>query len=209
MGKKKQGMTPQTINILIYKNAIANGLRTTQKLPIQNVEQFDDMIKYNNNSMNSNFWHFFTQLISQLARMHKETDIAMTEWEQHFDKLQHGLIFDENNPDVIDTFGDDNCNEKLIQDDTGPSQNKIHDRHKTHSLDENAENMAKKLRAVPRHLNIDRKKRWTFNLDHKNHPTRHLIKQRKTKQNHKRNVKSFAYTVKKTFGIQKNKMSSI
>ena len=54
---KKQGMTPQTIHILAYKNAIANGLRTTQKLPIQNVEQFDDMVKYNENQMNNNFWY--------------------------------------------------------------------------------------------------------------------------------------------------------
>ena len=73
--------------MLVYKNAIANGLRTTQKFPIQDVEQFDDMIKYNDNPMNSNFWHLFTQLISQLTQMHKETDIAMAEWEWHFDKL--------------------------------------------------------------------------------------------------------------------------
>ena len=52
---KKQKMTPQTIHMLVYKNAIANGLRTTQKLPIQNVEQFDDMIKHNDNPMNNNF----------------------------------------------------------------------------------------------------------------------------------------------------------
>ena len=32
--KKNQKMIPQTIHILIYKNAIANGLRTIQKLPI-------------------------------------------------------------------------------------------------------------------------------------------------------------------------------
>ena len=86
-GEKKQGMTPQTIYMLAYKNAIANGLQTTQELPIQNVEQFDDMIKHNNNPMNSNFWHLFTQLISQLARIHKKTNIAIIKWEQHFDKL--------------------------------------------------------------------------------------------------------------------------
>ena len=57
----------QTIHMLVYKNAIANGLRITEKLPIQNVEQFDDMIKYNDNPMNNNFWYLFTQLISQLA----------------------------------------------------------------------------------------------------------------------------------------------
>ena len=62
-GVKKQRMTPQTIHILVYKNAIANGLRTTQKLPIHDVEQFDDMIKYNNNPLNNNIWHLFTQLI--------------------------------------------------------------------------------------------------------------------------------------------------
>ena len=66
-GAKKQGMTPQTIHILAYKNAIANGLRTTQKLSIQNFEQFDDMIKHNDNPMNNNFWYMFTQLISQLV----------------------------------------------------------------------------------------------------------------------------------------------
>ena len=31
---KKQGMTPQAIYMLVYKNAIANGLRTTQKFPL-------------------------------------------------------------------------------------------------------------------------------------------------------------------------------
>ena len=77
-------MIPQTIYILICKNAIANKLRTIQKLPIQNVKQFDDMIKYNDNSINNNFWYLFTQLISQLAQMHKKTNIAITEWEQHF-----------------------------------------------------------------------------------------------------------------------------
>ena len=66
-GTKKQGMTPQTIHMLVYKNAIANGLRTTQELPMQDVEQFDDMIRHNNNPMNNNFWHLFIQLISQLA----------------------------------------------------------------------------------------------------------------------------------------------
>ena len=67
------------------------------------------------------------------------------------------MIFDENNPDVIDTFEDENCNKKLIQNDVGPSQNKLHDRYKTYSLDECAENKTKELRVVPRHLNIDKK----------------------------------------------------
>ena len=149
-------MTPQTIHMLVYKNAIANGLRTTQKLPIQYFEQFE--IKYNDNPMNNNFWHLFTQLISQLAQMHKKTNIAMAEWEQHFDKLQHGLIFDKNNPDVIDTSEDENCNKKININDAGPSQDRSHDRHKIYSLDECVENMVEKLRAISRHLNIDKKK---------------------------------------------------
>ena len=37
----------------------------------------------------------------------------MAEWEQHFNKLQHGLIFDENNPDVIDISENENCNQKI------------------------------------------------------------------------------------------------
>ena len=110
---KKQKITPQTIHMLVYKNAIANGLQTTQKLPIKNVEQFDEMIRHNDNPMNNNFWHLFTQLISQLARMHKKTNIAMAEWEQHFDKLQHGLTFDEKNPDVIDTSENKDRKKKL------------------------------------------------------------------------------------------------
>ena len=116
---KKERMIPQTVYILIYKNAIANGLRTIQKLSIQNVEQFDDKIKYNYNPMNNNFWHLFTQLISQLAQMHKKSDIAMAEWEQHFNKLQHGLIFDENNSDVTENSENENCNKKIIQNDVG------------------------------------------------------------------------------------------
>ena len=83
----KQKMIPQTIHMLVYKNAIANGLRTIQKLPIQNVKQFDKMIKHNDNPMKNNFWHLFTQLISQLTQMHKKINIAITKWEQHFDKL--------------------------------------------------------------------------------------------------------------------------
>ena len=158
------------------------------------------MIKYNNNPMNNNFWYLFTQLISQLSQMHKKSDIAMTKWEQHFQKLQHGLIFDENNPDVIESSEDENCNKNLIQNDTGSSQNKSYDKHKTHSLDECAKNMVEKLQAVPKHLKIDKKKRWTFNPNHKNFPTRHLIR-----QNYKQNAKAFVCAATKTFGIQKKK----
>ena len=78
---KKQGMTPQTIHMLVYKNAIANGLRTTTKLSIQNVKQFDEMIKHNDNPMNNNFWYLFIQLISQLTQMHKKTNTAIAKWE--------------------------------------------------------------------------------------------------------------------------------
>ena len=88
----------------------------------------------------------------------------MAEWEQHFNKLQHGLILDENNPDVSENSENENCNKKIIQNDAGPSQNKLYDKHKTHSLNECVENIIKKLLAAPRHPNIDKKKRWTFNL---------------------------------------------
>ena len=89
--------------------------------------------------------------------MHKKSDIAMAEWEQHFNKLQHGLTFDENNPDVIENSENENYNKKLIQNDTGSPQDKSHDKHKTHSLDECAKTMVGKLRAIPKHLNIDKK----------------------------------------------------
>ena len=79
------------------------------------------MIKYNDNPMNNNFWYSFTQLISQLAQMHKETNVVITEWELHFDKLQYGLIFYENSPDVIEISENENCNKKISQNDTGSS----------------------------------------------------------------------------------------
>ena len=90
--------------------------------------------------------------------MHKKTDAAMAEWENHFNKLQHGLIFDEDNPGDIDTFEDENYNKKLIQNDAGSLQDKSYDRYKKHSLDECEKNMAEKLRAIPKHLKIDKKK---------------------------------------------------
>ena len=46
---KNQKLTPQTIYILVYKNAIANGLNATQKLLLNDVKQVDEMIKYNHN----------------------------------------------------------------------------------------------------------------------------------------------------------------
>ena len=59
---------------------------------------------------------------------------------------------------MIENSEDENCNKNLIQNDVGPSQNKSDDKHKTHSLDECAENIMKGLRAIPKHLNINTKK---------------------------------------------------
>ena len=72
---KKQKLIPQTVYMLVHKNAIANGLRIIQKLPIQNVKQFEDIIKYNDNPMNNNFWYLFIQLISQLAQIYIKSRI--------------------------------------------------------------------------------------------------------------------------------------
>ena len=129
----------------------------------------------------------------------------MIKWEQHFNKLQQGLIFDEKNPNVTDISENENCNKKLIKNDAGPSQNKSHDRHKKHLLDKCVENMVKGLRAVPKHLNIDKKKRWTFNLKYKNFPTKHLIQKRKAKKI----AKIFVCATKNLFGIRIKKTSSI
>ena len=68
------------------------------------------------------------------------------------------MIFDEDNPNVIESSENENCNKKLIQNDAGSSQDKLHDKYKTHSLDKCVENMMEKLRAIPRHLNIDKRK---------------------------------------------------
>ena len=77
----------------------------------------------------------------------------MAKWERYFNKLQHGLIFDENNPDVTENWENENCNKKFLQNDDGSSQNKSYNKFKTHSLDECVENMVKKLRAIPKHIN--------------------------------------------------------
>ena len=39
----------------------------------------------------------------------------MAKWEQHFQKLQHGLTFDENNPDVTESSEDENCDKKYCK----------------------------------------------------------------------------------------------
>ena len=79
---------------------------------------------------------------------------------------------------------DENCDKKLMQNDAGPSQNKSHDKHKTHSLDECAKNTAKRLRGIPKHANINtgKKKCWTLNLEMKILLTRHQIQKNKIKQ---------------------------
>ena len=79
----------------------------------------------------------------------------MAEWEQHFNKLQHELIFDKNNPDVTENSENGNCNKRLLRNDTGSSQNKSYNKHKTHSLDQDVKNMVKKLQAILKHANND------------------------------------------------------
>ena len=128
----------------------------------------------------------------------------MTEWEQHFQKLQYGLIFDENNPDVIESSEKKNCNKKLIQNDIGSSQDKSYNKYERHSLDEYIKNMVKKLRAVPKHLNINNKKRWTFNLIYKK-KTKHLIQKYKTKKIAR--ACACAFAAKNIFGIRIRKTS--
>ena len=143
----------------------------------------------------------FKQLISQFAQMHKKTNTAIATWEHHFQKLQYGLPFDEDNPDVIDTSEDENCNKKkyktiLIHRKTGHTTN-IKNIRWTNVL---------KIWWIPKHLDINKKKRWTFNRIHKSFPMKHLIQKQKTKQNQKRNVKACAFVIKKISGIQRKKM---
>ena len=112
----------------------------------------------------------------------------MAKWENHFNKLQHGLIFDKNNPYVTDTSENENCNKKLIQNDTGSSQNKSYDKYKTHSLDECVKNLVTKLQTIPTHANNDTKK--TLNVQpenekyiHETFNTKNKIKQKYECQN--------------------------
>ena len=44
--------------------------------------------------------------------MHKEINTAIATWEYHFQKLQYGLLFDEDNPNMIDTSENENCKKK-------------------------------------------------------------------------------------------------
>ena len=89
--------------------------------------------------------------------MHKKTNITTTEWERHSQKLQYGLIFYENNPNVTESSEIEICDKKILQNNAGPSQNKSYDRHGTHPLDGCAKNMVKKLRVIPKHVNNDKR----------------------------------------------------
>ena len=131
----------------------------------------------------------------------------MAEWEQHFDKLQHGLIFDENNPNLINISISQNCNKKLIQNDAGSSQDKSYNKYKKHSLDECFKIMIKRLRAIPKHAinDIGGKKRWTPNPKMRIFFTRHLIQKHKTKTI----AKTCVYAAKNIFGIWMKKTSLI
>ena len=108
---------------------------------------------------------------------------------------------------MTDISENENYNKKLTQNDAGSSRNKSYNKHKIHSLNEYVKNMVEKLRAIPKHLNIDKKKRWTFNLKYKNLPMKHLIQ--KTKRHKKTNAKICVYAAKKIFGIRKKKISLI
>ena len=124
--------------------------------------------------MNSNFWYLFTKIISQFARIHKETGEAMTEWEWHFQKLQHGLTLDENSSDCTESSDENNHIKKLPKNDAKSSQNKSYDRQKT-------KNMTKRLQTIPEYITHDKIK----TLDVQNKTFSHKIINTKT-QNKKK-----------------------
>ena len=130
----------------------------------------------------------------------------MTEWEWHFDKLQHGLTFDENNPDVSDTSENENCNKKLTQNDTGSSQNKSYNKYKKHSLGECVKNMVKKLRAIPKHAINDIEKK-TLDAQPRNENFPHETFNTETQN--KKNAKIYVCAAKNIFGIWMKKTSLI
>ena len=191
---------------MVYKNAIANGLQTTQKLPIQTVKQFDDMIKHNDNPMNNNFWYLFTQLISQLTQMHKKINTAMVEWDRHFNKLNTVLFLMKITRMWLKIRKMKIATKKLLQNDAGLSQNKLYNKHKRHLLDECAKNMVKKLQTIPRHAN-NNKKNWTLKPKTRFFFTKYWTQ--KTKQNKKTNAKACAFATKKIYKIQTKKISLI
>ena len=73
------------------------------------------------------------------------------------------MIFEENNPDVIENSENENCKKKKSQNDTGSSQNKLYNKYKTHSLNECAKNIIKNLWAIPKLPINDKNKNKTLN----------------------------------------------
>ena len=82
----------------------------------------------------------------------------MTEWEHHFQKLQYGLTFDENNPNEIENSENENHDKNLSQNDAGPSRNKSYDKYKTYSLDECVKKMVTGLQTIQKHMNQQKEK---------------------------------------------------
>ena len=143
--------------------------------------------------------------------MHKKTNITITKWEWHFQKLQHGLILDENNSDLIETTKNENCNKKLRQNDAGSSHDKSYDKHKVHSLDECAKNIIKKLREIPGHIYNDKSGKKTLN-DRKHIDAGKSFYETNNTKKKTRNIKNFktcAFASKNTLGIRIMRMSQI
>ena len=67
----------------------------------------------------------------------------------------------------------------------------------------------KKLRAIPKHLDIDKKKTLDVQFDTQKFPHETFNTKTKTKQNQKGNVKICAFVIKNLFGILKQRMWSI
>ena len=97
----------------------------------------------------------------------------MTEWEWHFQKLQHGLTLEENNPDFTESSEENNHTKRLPKDDAGLSQNKSHDKH-----------------------DMTKPGRWTLRA--KRFPIKQLIQKHKTTKN----VRACASAAGDIFGIQ-------
>ena len=151
---KKQKMIPQTVHMLAYKNVIANGLKTIQKLPFEYVKQFNEMIKQNNNFMNNNLWFLFKQLVFQIVKIQKKkTDAVIRQWEKHFDKLQYGQSLDEDNPNVTKNSKNENCSKKIQQNNIGSSHDKSYNKYKTQLLDKCGNDTIKKMRDIPKCIN--------------------------------------------------------
>ena len=99
--------------------------------------------------------------------------------------------------------------QKLIQNDASPSQNKSHDKYKTFSLDENVENMVKKLRAIPIHLNIDKKKTLDVQPDSQKFPHETFNTAEKSKTEPQIKCQNFCLCTQKDIWDSEKKMSLI